>query len=162
MNTKSKSICLGAMIAALYVVITCALGAFNLANGIIQIRLSEALCILPVFSVSAIPGVTIGCFISNLILGANIFDVIFGSLATLLGLLGTYFLRRFKLLSLLPSILSNSIILPLVFRYAYGFQDAFIVLVISIFVSEFISVGIFGFLLRQILEKKLKLFKVEN
>lgn len=83
-----------AMIAALYVVLTYITNLLGLASGTIQVRFSEALCILPVFTPAAIPGLFIGCLISNLITGGIIWDIIFGSIATLLGALGTYFLRK--------------------------------------------------------------------
>ena len=85
-----------AMIAALYVVLTYITNLLGLASGTIQVRFSEALCILPVFTPAAIPGLFIGCLISNLITGGIIWDIIFGSIATLLGALGTYFLRKKK------------------------------------------------------------------
>ena len=83
-----------AMIAALYVVLTYITNLLGLASGTIQVRFSEALCILPVFTPAAIPGLFIGCLISNLITGGIIWDIIFGSIATLLGALGTYFLQK--------------------------------------------------------------------
>ena len=81
-----------AMIAALYVVLTLAINAFGLASGAIQIRVSEALTILPYFTPAAIPGLFIGCLLSNTITGCALFDIIFGSIATLLGAVGTYLL----------------------------------------------------------------------
>ena len=71
-----------AMIAALYVVLTYITNLLGLASGTIQVRFSEALCILPVFTPAAIPGLFIGCLISNLITGGIIWDIIFGSIAT--------------------------------------------------------------------------------
>ena len=108
-----------AMIAAIYVVLTYFISAFNLASGAIQVRISEALVVLPYFTPAAIPGVFIGCLISNLITGGAIIDVIFGSLATLIGALGTYGLRRHKFLLTLPPVLSNAIIIPFVLQYVY-------------------------------------------
>ena len=78
-----------AMIAAIYYVLTWVSASFNLASGSVQMRLSEALCILPFFTPAAIPGLTIGCLIANLTTGCVIWDVIFGSLATLIGAMGT-------------------------------------------------------------------------
>lgn len=101
-TNKIIFICQAAMIAALYVVLTYAINAFNLASGAIQVRVSEALTILPFFTPAAIPGLVIGCFIANLSTGAVILDVIFGTLATLLGALGTYALRKYKWLAPLP------------------------------------------------------------
>lgn len=111
-TNKIIFICQAAMIAALYVVLTYAINAFNLASGAIQVRVSEALTILPFFTPAAIPGLVIGCFIANLSTGAVILDVIFGTLATLLGALGTYALRKYKWLAPLPPIISNTIIVP--------------------------------------------------
>lgn len=85
-----------AMIAALYVVLTYIANLFGLASGVIQIRLSEMLCILPVFTPAAIPGLFIGCLLSNILTGCVIWDILFGSLATLAGAIGTYLLRNHK------------------------------------------------------------------
>ena len=91
-----------AMIAALYVVLTYITNLLGLASGTIQVRFSEALCILPVFTPAAIPGLFIGCLISNLITGGIIWDIIFGSLATLLGAVFTYLLRKHEKLAAIP------------------------------------------------------------
>ena len=92
-----------AMIAAIYVVVTLVFAPFS--YGEVQVRLSEALTILPVFTPAAIPGLFIGCLISNILGGCIIPDIIFGSLATLLGAVFTYMLRnRNKFLAPLPPI----------------------------------------------------------
>ncbi|HOA84750.1 MAG TPA: QueT transporter family protein, partial [Bacillota bacterium] len=70
------------IIAALYVALTFLSAAMGLASGVIQLRLSEALCVLPVFTPAAIPGLAVGCLIANFATGAVVLDVIFGSLAT--------------------------------------------------------------------------------
>ena len=86
MNTKTtREIANGGMIAALYVVLTFVAQAFGLASGAIQVRFSEALCLLPCLMASAVPGLTIGCVLANLLTGCAALDVIFGSLATLIG-----------------------------------------------------------------------------
>ena len=95
-NSKVQFIVHAAMIAAIYVVLTYFISAFNLASGAIQVRISEALTILPYFTPAAIPGLFVGCLLANLLTGAAIYDVIFGSLATLLGAVGTYLLRKHK------------------------------------------------------------------
>ena len=92
-NKKVLFITQGAVIAAIYVVLTYIVSLLGLTNGVIQVRLSEALTILPVFTPAAIPGLVVGCVISNILTGAVIWDVIFGSLATLIGAIGTYMLR---------------------------------------------------------------------
>lgn len=101
-------------------VLTIFISAFNLASGAIQVRVSEALTVLPFFTPAAIPGLAIGCFLSNLITGAAVYDVVFGSLATLLGAVGTYLLRRHKFLCTLPPVIANMVIIPFVLRYGYG------------------------------------------
>lgn len=119
-NKKVMPIVWAGMIAAIYVVLTIFISSFGLASGAIQIRVSEALTILPYFTSAAIPGLSIGCLVANLLTGAPIYDVIFGSLATFLGAVGTYLLRRHKFLCTLPPVVSNVIIIPLVLRYGYG------------------------------------------
>ena len=84
-NKKVLFLTQAAVIAAIYVVLTIFISAFNLASGAIQVRISEALTILPFFTPAAIPGLAIGCLLSNLLTGAAVYDVVFGSLATLLG-----------------------------------------------------------------------------
>ena len=123
---KSKKlvfICQAAVIAALYVVLTYVFSAF--ASGVIQVRVSEALTVLPAFTPAAIPGLVIGCLLSNTLTGCVLLDIIFGSVATLIGALGSYALRRHTWLVPIPPIVSNMIIVPFVLRYAYGATDAF-------------------------------------
>lgn len=122
MNKKVLWICHAAMIAALYVVLTLCINAFGLASGVIQVRISEALTILPYFTPAAIPGLVIGCLISNTITGCALLDILLGSFATLLGALGSYALRRFKWLVPLPPIIANTLIVPYVLRIAYGVE----------------------------------------
>ena len=110
-NKKAYFITQAAVIAALYVVLTLFINAFDLASGAIQVRISEALTILPYFTPAAVPGLFIGCLLSNFMTGAAIWDIIFGSLATLIGAIGTYLLRKWKWCAPLPPILSNTIII---------------------------------------------------
>ena len=87
-NKKVKFIVDAAVIAALYVVLTYLAAAFNLSSGVIQVRFSEALTILPVFTPAAIPGLFVGCILANALTGAVVIDVICGSIATLIGAVG--------------------------------------------------------------------------
>ena len=119
-NKKVLFLTQAAVIAAIYVVLTIFISAFNLASGAIQVRISEALTILPFFTPAAIPGLAIGCLLSNLLTGAAVYDVVFGSLATLLGAVGTYLLRKHKFLCTLPPVIANMVIIPFVLRYGYG------------------------------------------
>ncbi len=147
------SICYAGIIAALYTVLTCVVGAFGLANGAIQFRLSEALCVLPFFTASAIPGLTIGCLLSNMLTGAIWQDIVFGTLATLLGALGAYALCRIPMLVPLPTVLSNTVIVPLVLSYGYGFEDGLPFLMLGVGIGEVLSAYFVGlpllFLLRR-------------
>lgn len=115
------------VIAALYVVLTIFISAFNLASGAIQVRISEALCILPFFTPAAIPGLAIGCFLANIFTGATIWDIIFGTLATLIGAVFSYKLREHKFLVTLPPVISNTIIVPLILYFGYGLKSAWVV-----------------------------------
>lgn len=156
MNKTTKFICQSAIIAALYVVLTYLANALGLANGAIQVRFSEALCILPIFTPAAIPGLFLGCLISNILTGCAIWDIIFGSVATLIGALGTYALKKKPILAFIPPILSNAIIIPFVLRYAYGVPDAFYYLILTVGAGEVISIGVFGTILYLALKKRAK------
>ncbi len=149
-----------AMIAALYIVLTFLANAFGLANYAVQVRFSEALTILPYFTPSAIPGLFIGCLLSNILTGCALPDIVFGSLATLLGALGTYALRRWKWCAPVCPILANTIIVPLILVYGYGLLIEGMPLIqclgfycLTVGAGEVISCGILGMILLSILEK---------
>lgn len=149
-----------AMIAALYVVLTFIANAFGLANYAVQVRFSEALTILPYFTPAAIPGLVIGCFLSNILTGCALPDIIFGTLATLIGALGTYALRKWKWMTPIPPIVANTIIVPLVLIYGYGFLIegvsvlyCFGYYALTVGAGEVISCGILGMILLFALQK---------
>ena len=146
-TTRVRFMTQAAMIAAIYVVLTIFISAFNLASGAIQIRISEALTILPAFTPAAIPGLFLGCLISNLITGAMLPDIIFGSLATLLGALGSYFVRKWKWAVPVPPILSNMIIIPFILAYVYQMPGGVPYFILTIGVGEMISCGALGMIL---------------
>ena len=166
-NRNVTMITQGAIIAALYVVLTMVANAMGLANYAIQIRFSEALCILPFFTVAAIPGLTVGCLISNMLTGALVWDVLFGSLATFIGAIGTYFLRKHKVLMMFPPVLANAIIVPFVLRYGYGItwmlgdvEWSIPYFAITVGIGEIISVcGLGSMLLNALLPYKNVIFK---
>lgn len=110
----------GAVIAALYVALTELSTLVGLSSGAIQFRISEALCILPAFTPAAIPGLFVGCLISNLLAGGIPLDIIFGAVATLIGAAGAYLLRRCRWLVPLPTVIANVLIVPPILKYAYG------------------------------------------
>ena len=147
------------MVAASYVVLTYLSAAMGLSSGAIQCRLSEALCVLPFFmGLPAVSGLAIGCMRANLLTGAVLYDVIFGSLATLLGALGAYALRKLPLRRvrfLLPvgTILANVAIVPFVLQYAYGVPDAWWFLCLTVGIGEIIAAGVGGVLMTFLLEK---------
>ena len=150
-NKKFVFICQAAVIAALYVVLTYVFSAF--ASGVIQVRVSEALTILPAFTPAAIPGLVIGCLLSNTLTGCVLLDIIFGSVATLIGALGSYALRRHTWLVPIPPIVSNMIIVPFVLRYAYGATDAFPFMIATVGAGEIISCYLLGMILYGALKK---------
>jgi uncharacterized membrane protein len=150
-----------AMIAALYVVLTLVFQAISF--GEIQVRIAEALTILPVFTPAAIPGLFIGCLIGNVIGGSILPDIIFGSLATLIGAYFTYLLRRQnKFLAPLPPIISNIIIVPFILRYAYGFNLPIPFMMLTVGMGEVISCGVLGMILYTPLQKhRNRIFKTQ-
>lgn len=147
-RTKTAKITTAAMIAALYVVLTYLTNLFGLANGAIQVRFSEMLTVLPYFLPSAVPGLAVGCLISNILTGCALWDVIFGTLATLLGALGTHFIAGKWLhtpwLSAAFPVFSNTVILPFILKYAYGFPGSLIYFAVTVGVGELISAGLLG------------------
>lgn len=159
-RTKVKTITHAAIIAALYVVLTFIANAMGIASGAVQIRLSEALTILPFFTPAAIPGLFVGCLLSNILVGGVILDIIFGSLATLIGAVGTYALRKHKWLAPVPPILSNTVIVPLVLIYAYSSTEALPYLMVTVGAGEIISAGMLGMLLLTSLSKYKNIFDI--
>lgn len=169
-NKKVLFITQAAIIAAMYVALTFVSASFNLASGSVQLRLSEVLCILPFFTPAAIPGLWVGCLIANLLTGAVVWDVIFGSLATLIGAVGTYLLRKNKVLCVLPPILSNMLIIPAVLIFAYGipavfWKDMNVTYAFTAFtvgLGEVITIGIVGSIVLRVLNKyRQYIFKTE-
>lgn len=151
-----------ALIAALYVALTWLSNLVGLASGAVQIRISEALCVLPAFMPSAIPGLFIGCLISNISMGSNIFDIIFGSLATLIGAVFTSKLKN-KFLAPIPAVISNTIIVPVVIMFCYTAKEArnmttYLLTTLGVFAGEVISAYIFGIILYMSLEKRKDIF----
>lgn len=152
-NKKVLFLTQAAMIAALYVVLTFLANAFGLASGVIQVRLSEMLAILPYFTPAAIPGVYLGCVLANLLTGGCLLDILLGSLASLIGALGAYLLRKNMWLVPLPTILANAIIVPFVLIFGYGVPDVWWYLVLTVGAGEVISCGILGMVLLFALKK---------
>ena len=144
-NNKTAFIVQAAVIAAIYVVLT--MTFLPISFGPVQFRISEALCVLPYFTPAAVPGIFVGCFLSNLLGTAVPLDVVMGSVATLIGACGSYALRKNKWLVCIPPILSNTIIIPWVLRYAYGAEEMIPYLMVTIGIGEILAVGVLGNLL---------------
>lgn len=118
LNRKTRFLAQGAMICALYTVLTYVAASLNLAYGPVQFRFSEALTVLPVFTPAAVPGLALGCFLSNLASPLGLVDWLFGTSATLLAAVGTRMLRDVKVkgipvLAPLPPVLVNAVIVGL-------------------------------------------------
>ena len=120
MNLTTKSITKIAAIAAIYAVLTLMPGLNSFAYGPVQFRISEVMTVLPIFTPLAIPGLTIGCFVSNILSPIGVPDMIFGTAASLLAALGSCFLRnKPKALAVTPAIFSNGIIIGWMITFFY-------------------------------------------
>ena len=170
---KVQFITQAAVIAALYVVLTLFANALGLANYAIQVRFSEALTILPFFTPAAIPGLFVGCLISNILGGCIIWDIVFGSLATLIGAFGTYQISLlahsnrtslkaastekpvfiYEVCAAIPPIAANTVIVPFVLAYAYKFEGGVPYFMLTVGIGEVISCGILGIMLLKVLKK---------
>ena len=153
-NKQSKVLFIAqaAMVAAIYVVLTLVGASFS--YGEVQVRISEALTILPVFTPAAIPGLFIGCLISNILGGCILPDIIFGSLATLIGALFTWMLRnKSKYLAPLPPIIANVIVVPFVLRYGYQVPLPIPFMMLTVGIGEVISCGVLGLILHTALSR---------
>ncbi|XCP85707.1 QueT transporter family protein [Roseburia hominis] len=141
-----------AMIAAIYVVLTFVFAPFSF--GEVQIRIAEALTILPVFTPAAIPGLFIGCLIGNIVGGAILPDIIFGSIATLIGAVFTYTLRnQNRFLAPIPPIAANTLIVPFVLYYGYGVNLPIPFMMLTVGAGEVIGCGVLGMVLYMALNK---------
>lgn len=150
-DRKTMAMVLGAVIAALYVALT--LPFAPVAYGPVQFRISEALTILPYFTPAAVPGVTLGCLLSNVMMGSPLPDIVFGTIATLIGAIFSYRLRVHKYLVCVPPILANALIIPWVLKFAYGVPDLVPVMMFTVGLGEVFAVGILGNMLLLALER---------
>lgn len=159
-----------AVIAAVYVVLCLVLAPFS--YGAVQVRVAEALCLLPVFGAEYIVGVTLGCFLANLF-GSTIIDVVFGTLATLLACLVTYRLRHLRIKGLaipasLPPVLFNAVIVGIeitVFFTDYTVMSAPLWLLcvsngISVGIGELVSCTVLGVALVKLIESNAALKQI--
>lgn len=142
-NVTSAYLAQAAVIAAIYLVLTLLLKPISF--GAIQFRVSEALCVLPYFTAAAIPGVSVGCLLANILGGAALPDIIFGTLATLIAAIVSYRIRTVsKWLVCVPPIVANALIIPFVLRYAYGIPDSLLFLMLTVGLGEVLAVAVLG------------------
>lgn len=149
MERKGRTLflCQGALIAALYVILTLLSRVLGLDSGAVQVRFSEMLCLLPIYFSAAIPGVTVGCFLANLLSGAVWLDLLIGPVATLIGAVGTRLLRKHPYLAPMPPILANTLLIPLVLAYGYGIEQAIPLMMLTVGLGEVMSVYGLGLLM---------------
>ncbi len=150
---RSKYLTQSGLIAAVYVALTLLSSALGLASGQIQLRLGESLCLLPCLLPAAVPGLTVGCLLANLLTGCPIWDVLFGTAATLLGAMGTRALKDRPRLALLPPIGANALIIPQVLTRAYGLQAALPLLTLTVAAGEVLCCGVLGTVVYNTLNK---------
>ena len=141
-NKKVLFLVQAALIAAIYVVLTMVFAP--LSFGAVQVRFAEALTVLPFFTPAAIPGLFVGCLIGNLTGGAIPLDIICGSIATLLGAVGTYALRKHKFLAPVSPIAANTLIVPFVLYYGYGTNLPIPYMMLTVGIGEVLSCGVIG------------------
>lgn len=147
------------LIAALYVMLTIISNFAGLASGVIQLRLSEMLTILPVFTPAAIPGLAVGCAVANLATGCALWDVAFVTLATTLGALGTYYIgRKYPYAGPAFPIAANALIVPKVLQVVYGAEGTYWYFMLTVGIGEILSCGVLGIILYRVL-RKTKIFE---
>lgn len=152
---KIRSITLSALIAALYTALTLIAAALGFSSSVIQVRISEALTVLPYFTPAAISGLTVGCFISNLLTGGAPADILLGTAATLVAAIFTRLLRKaHPMLSPLPPIVVNTLTVPWILRYGYGLIGGIPYFMLTVGIGELISCGVLGLILLYALKKR--------
>lgn len=151
-RSRAAFLCRASVIAALYAVLTVITA--GVSSGPLQIRISEALCVLAVFTPAAVPGLTVGCIAANLLTGCALWDVVFGSLATLAGALGVRLLRRLPYLAPAPYTAANVVGVSCIFRFVYGMRGPeWLAALGSLAVSETLAAWGLGIVLYLLLRK---------
>ena len=141
---RLRRLCEAALIAAIYVILTYLCAAIGMSSGAVQLRFSEALCVLAIFTPAAVPGVALGCFMANLLTGCALWDIVFGSLASLIGMLGCVALKKHPYVALAPYALANMVIIPFVVKLVYSAPEALPLIFLTVGIGEMISVFGFG------------------
>lgn len=160
-NKSTAFLVQAAAIAAVYVVLTILFAPIS--YGEVQVRVSEALTVLPFFTPAAVPGLAVGCLIANILGGGILPDIIFGTLATLIGAVLSYYLRKNHWLVPVPPIIANALIIPFVLRFGYGVSLPIWMMMLTVGLGEVISCGVLGMLLLFALDRyKGKIFRQEQ
>ncbi|MBE5796555.1 MAG: QueT transporter family protein [Clostridiales bacterium] len=139
---STRSLCVSAVIAALYAALTMLLRPISF--GSVQLRISESLTLLPVLMPQAIPGLFVGCLIANLFSPVGVLDIIFGSLATLIAACGTWYFRRMPILAAACPVVANGVIIGLLVQSTSNWPLPLTMCVIAL--EEAVSVAL-GFAL---------------
>ena len=143
-----------AIIAALYAALTLAFAP--LSYNVMQVRFSEALTVLSMYTSAAIPGLTVGCLIANLLGPNGIWDVVLGTLATFIGVAGMYFFRKKKYFAPMINVIVNGLIIGLMLRFIYGVPVSAPLCVFWVALGELISCYALGIPLIKLLDKRAK------
>lgn len=116
---RLRNLALSGVFAALYAGITLAFGQLSYWNGLFQVRPAEALTVLPLLFVESIPGLYVGCLLGNILSSFGIYDILLGSLITLIAAVLTRLSKKIYF-GVIPPIILNAALLPLVFMLAGG------------------------------------------
>ena len=154
---RTKRMIQAAVIAAAYAVLTVALSPIS--YGVMQVRISEALVVLPAFTPAAVPGLFVGCLVANFVSPYGLLDMIFGSAASLIGALGSYALRERPLLVPLPPVVANGVIVGAMMKYAYGIPLPLWSCIGWVALGEFVSCYALGYPLMRYLERRKRIFE---
>ena len=135
---KGKYTAAAAVIAALYTALTLLLSPISF--NVMQLRFSEGLNVLALYTPSAVPGLLLGCFLANILGPGGITDAVFGSIATLIGCLGIRAFRKKPWIALLSAVISNAIFVGLELRYVFSLEMDPLLCMMWIAIGEFISI----------------------
>lgn len=155
---NTKFLIQAAVIAAVYATLTIML--MPISYGVMQIRVSEALTVLPYFTPAAIPGLFIGCIVSNMVGPYGLMDMVLGSSASLIAAVCSYYLRSKPLLVPLPPVIANGIIIGSMLYFAYGVPLPLLACILWVAVGELIACYVIGYPLLRILKKYKKIFEL--
>jgi uncharacterized membrane protein len=157
LNSRVRFLVRAAVIGAAYAALTLALAP--LSYGVMQLRVSEALTVLPYFTPAAIPGLFVGCIVANVISPYGIIDMVCGSLATLLAACATYVFRKRRILAPLFPVLFNAVVIGAMLYYAYGVNASLPVNMLWVGAGEFIVCYGLGYPLMRVLENRREIFR---